>query len=100
MTDSKCEVRRRNSEKWGLSINAGYDRPGEKCASQVFLEINLWAIGNDNADDGPAAHQAKIKVSWQFGALVVDPDHGARASPTVLYWKSLSLDRNIGEDGR
>lgn len=93
-------MRRRNSEKWGLSINAGYDRPGEKCASQVFLEINLWAIGNDNADDGPAAHQAKIKVSWQFGALVVDPDHGARASPTVLYWKSLSLDRNIGEDGR
>lgn len=46
---------------------------------------NLWAIGNDDADDGPAAHQVKIKVSWQFGALVVDPDHGARASPTVLY---------------
>ncbi|PYH28999.1 uncharacterized protein BO87DRAFT_320974, partial [Aspergillus neoniger CBS 115656] len=53
------------------------DRPGEKCASQIFLGMNLWAIGNDDADDGPAAHQAKIKVSWQFGALVVDPDHGA-----------------------
>ncbi|PWY77649.1 hypothetical protein BO83DRAFT_376671 [Aspergillus eucalypticola CBS 122712] len=69
----------------GASLDLGScDRPGEKCASQIFLG-NLWAIGNDDADDGPAAHQAKIKVSWQFGALVVDPDHGARASPTVLY---------------